>query len=381
MNIAFIGRDDQLREQLQALQGVKAVYALRADQREEYAHLLDMSDLLMISDREVPPFELEVWVEPYAAKKLVYLASYQADAAAIADVEMISRQAGVDVMPPKRTAEQITFEIGRRYLHQTLADQGGKVMTIVGTLGGSGVTATALKLAEQLSLTSRQMKIGVIGFNCCSPGDAFMVYKGSYLNELHTQVEILSAGELIRHMHQHESGFWYLAGNADLTKKYRYPTEAAQHILACAKQAFDVVIVDAGTAVDNNLCLQAVMMADMRIVLTTSQHSALAQWRRQREVLQLIAPDLSYMMLLNHGRRAGEAKEVADQMKLPSIGWLPHVEGAWQCEVERRLFATSDSAKYAQQLQPFIALVQQRFNFTVVEPAKWKGWFRKAVKA
>ncbi|WP_168121890.1 hypothetical protein [Paenibacillus sp. HB172176] len=352
MHIGFIGRDNQLREHLQSLMGVKAVYALRADQRDEHDHLLSTCELLIISDREVPAHDVEAWVQPYAGKmELVYLASYQADAAAFADVELIGKRAGIAVLPPKRTAEQIAVEIGKRYLKQVPVDDGGKVITMLGTLGQTGVTATALALAEQLATASDQTKIGVIGFNCCSPGDAFMPYKGSYLNELHTQVEVLSADELLRHMHRQESGFWYLAGNADLTKKYRYPTEATAHLLACAKQAFDVVIVDAGASVDNNLCLEAVMMADMRMVLTTSQPSALAQWQRQREVLQLIAPDVSYLLLLNRAHHAGEVKEIADHMKLASIGWLPQVEGGWQCEVERRLLTHAGSEKYARQLQ------------------------------
>lgn len=166
-----------------------------------------------------------------------------------------------------------------------------------------------------------------------------------------------------------------------MTKKYRYPTSAAEQIINVAKQLFDVVILDAGASVDNNLCLQALLMADMRVVMTTNQPSAVRQWGRQREILQFVAPNLSYTLLANKVKRESEAKDLAQQLQLPLLGWLPVVDRAFDCEREERLL-TTESEKFRQQLQELAPHLLQRFQMESAPRVqkRWFGWVR-TVKA
>lgn len=386
MNIGFIGQDPDLRDQLQRLPGVGSVYALKHDQRAEHQQVLATCELIIVSDREAQAFQIDELKNQYAHAELLYLISYRADASAAADVALICDKAGVSAVPPKRSVKQIVGEIGSRYLHLSseAADSDGKVLALMGTHSQTGVTATALALAHALIKGSGQsIKVGVLGYNCNAPGDVFMRYTGNYLNELHAQTDVLTTVELERAMFKHESGFFYLAGNADMTKKYRYPTAAAEQIIMVAKQLFDVVIVDAGAAADNNLCLQALLQADMRVVIATAQPSAIQQWRRQQEILQFVAPNLSYMLLANRVRQESEARGLAMKLQLPLIGWLPDVTKGRDCEAEERLL-TTESDKYSHQLQELVPLVMQRFGMEAA-PVEQKGWFgfgrRTAVKA
>jgi MinD-like ATPase involved in chromosome partitioning or flagellar assembly len=385
MNIALIGQDQELRDQLQRLPGVGTVYAMKNDQRAEHQQILETCGLIIVSDREVEVFQMEEMKKQYSHAEIVYLISYRADAAAAADIALVCARVGVSTLPPKRTIAQLVGDIGMRYLHWNgeSSEASGKVIAILGTHAQTGVTATALSLAHALIEGSgRSIKVGVLGFNCHAPGDVFMHYTGSFLNELHAQTDVLTTLELERHMYKHECGFFYLAGNADMTKKYRYPTAAAEQIINMAKQLFDVVILDAGASVDNNLCLQALLMADMRIVMTVNQPSAVRQWGRQREILQFVAPNLSYTLLANKVKRESEAKDLAQQLQLPLLGWLPVVDRAFECEREERL-VTAESEKFRLQLQDLIPHLLQRFQMESAPELKksWFGFGRRTVKA
>lgn len=384
MNIAWIGQDQELRDQLQRLPGIGTVYAMKNDQRAEHQQILETCDLIIVSDREVEVFQVEEVKKQYPHAEIVYLISYRADAAAVADIVLVCARVGVATLPPKRTVAQLVGEISMRYLQWNgeSSEASGKVITILGTHAQTGVTATALSLAHALIEGSgRSIKVGVLGFNCHAPGDVFMHYTGSFLNELHAQTDVLTTLELERHMYKHDYRFAYLAGNADMTKKYRYPTSAAEQIINVAKQLFDVVILDAGASVDNNLCLQALLMADMRVVMTTNQPSAVRQWGRQREILQFVAPNLSYTLLANKVKRESEAKDLAQQLQLPLLGWLPVVDRAFDCEREERLL-TTESEKFRQQLQELAPHLLQRFQMESAPRVqkRWFGWVR-TVKA
>ncbi|RJX40935.1 hypothetical protein D3P09_02650 [Paenibacillus pinisoli] len=379
MIVGFLGQDERLCDELLKIQGVNIVYSYPASAYIDRITQLQTCDIILISDRDVSPYELGEWKKRFEGSRLIYLLSYHVDLTTVADIEMVCKKHGITTLPPKRTSEQLAAEVAKIFFDSTNIAPGGKVITFIGALSQVGLTATVLSLAETLAQNTSEVKVGVLGFNCANPGDGFLSYKGSYLNQLHAQSEVLSAEELVSNMHRHDSGFCYLAGNTDLTKKYRYPSESAQHIIQAAKEAFDLVLIDAGEAVDNNLCLQALMHADMRVLVTTTQPTAIMQWRRQHEMLQLVAPNLSFMLLINKGDANG-GKSMEQRLKMPLLGWIPAIASGYECELEQRLLTTTDSVKYSEQIFQITKLIQIRFDFEAVSQQQKSSWFRRLWK-
>lgn len=374
MIIGCIGLEEPLRERLRKLPGVTTVYHASAEHIQDHFSQIQMCEVVLISDTAISLFELDEWVKRFEGCKLGYLVSYTADVAALEDAALLCKRLGMVYIPPKRTVEQLATAIGQAFLDQPAIDKGGKVIAFVGTLGQAGLTSTVLSLAEQIKASTKDMKIGVLGFNCDNPGDQLIKYHASYLNEL-VQIQAITTEELQGYMQSYGTGFYYLAGNSDLTKKYRYPTEQIADWIHTARQAFDLVLIDAGSAVDNNLCLQAILHANLRVVLTTNQPSALTQWQRQHELLRALAPELSFMLLVNK-TSSSEAKQLQQALKLPLIGWLPRVPDSVMHEQERELLIASDHSKYREQMQALATLIQDRFQLTpkVSKKAWWKRW-------
>ncbi|WP_138753546.1 AAA family ATPase [Paenibacillus sinopodophylli] len=383
MNIGFIGNDQELSQQLRQIPQVDAVFSLQETaQMDLIKETFKSTDLVLLSDRLVQPHELEGIAEILQDKKLLYLMSNKADAAVTEETALVCKRLRIEVNRPKRTVNQIVDYIQQRYMGVTQAAKtGGQVIALVGSQSQSGVTASTFSLAEAIG-KRMDRKVAVIGLNAFSPGDSFLTYAGSYLNDLYTQIKdggILTPIELVAHMNQAKH-FSYLAGNADPTKRYRYTSESVAHVIACAREAFDVVLLDAGSNPDNNLCLQALLHADLRILVTTQQPAALLNWQRSKPILQMVTQDhMSFMLLINKwSKQWGDTKEIGRSLELPMIGWLPDLkDDGLLCEMERRLLTTVEHPKYMDQLQRMADLLQSRFGWPVRNEATKLPWFKR----
>ncbi|MGG4145698.1 AAA family ATPase [Paenibacillus algorifonticola] len=376
--IACIGLDAALIDRLKQLP-VEDVTNLTKEQLVSGTGAVSAT-LVVISDRFVKPFELESLIDRFPDSKIAYLISYSANIAAAEEASLICRKLGILDLPPKHTVEQIAQKLHSSFLGGYIAPDvyQGKVIAFLGTLGQVGVTTTVLGLAEQLAGTTTA-KIGVLSFNAFTPGDQYVAYKGSLLNQLHTQIHVLTPEELESHMHAFPK-FHYLAGNADLTKRYRYSADAIEHLIAAARSRFDIVMIDAGCNPDNNLCLQALMQADMRVVVTTQQPAALHMWQQFSPVLQLVngGEKMSFMMILNryHATR-GDARLIEKKMEVASLGVLPDLgEQGHLCEAEHRLLTTTDNKQYLEGIRAISELLQARYKLPQLAEGGRKGWWQ-----
>lgn len=370
MKIGFIGQDEELCQQLRQYGQIEAIIQLDKEQADQTSVLTDCS-VVLLSDRQIDLFELDGLTARFPDRaKLVYLMSYRNSLESTKEAELVCKRLGIGFIPPKRTAEQIAIELLKRFDSGfSTPEKGGQIITFYGAIAQAGLTATVLSFAQELSQTV-EAKIGVLSLNAYTPGDHFAPYKTSYLNDLYTQIKdtkVLTSAELANQMQPVED-FHYLAGNTDLTKRYRFSSESAQHLISCARQQFDIVLIDAGANSDNNLCIQSLLHADMRVVVTTQQPSALDMWHRASDLMKRISgfeKGLPFMLLLNkYNKLLGDMKAFEQQMAVPLLGWLPDLkEEALLCEAERRLLTTIDDAKYRDQLREMGLLLHERFEW------------------
>jgi MinD-like ATPase involved in chromosome partitioning or flagellar assembly len=382
MNIGFIGNDQELCRLLRQASQTEGVFSTQeTNDMQLILDTLKTCKLILISDRLVQPHELESLKELFLGKaELVYLISYKADTPVIEETKLVCMRHGIGICHPKRTVEQLVEFIQQQYLGggAPVSKQGGQVIALVGTRGQTGLTATTFSLADEIG---RRMgrKVAVIGLDAFSPGDTFITYAGSYLNDLYTQIKdggILTPAELVTHMQQAKN-FAFLAGNTDITKRYRYSSESVAHVIACAREIFDVVLLDAGSNPDNNLCLQALLHADMRVVVTTQQPAALTNWHRYIPLFRMVSSEsMSFMLLINKwSKQWGDTKEIERSMAVPLLGWLPDLkDDGMLCEMERRLLTTVDHSKYAEQLKQMVDLLQSRFKWPAQEETPARKW-------
>lgn len=384
MNIGFIGNDQELSRQLRQAAQTEALFSSSEVTKPELIQeTFKTCQLVLISDRLVQPHELESVVELIQGKNLVYLLSYKADTGVTEDAALVCQRLGIGVCRPKRTIDQLVEYVHQRFMGGApVIRSGGQVIALVGAKSQTGLTGSTLSLAEEIG-KRMDRKVAVIGLDAFTPGDVFITYSGTYLHDLYTQIKdggILTPAELVAHMHQTKH-FAFLAGNADPTKRYRYSSESVAHVIACAREAFDIVLIDAGSNPDNNLCLQALLHADMRIVVTTQQPSALANWQRFAPLLRMVNHEqpMSFLLLINKwSKQWGDTKEIERSMAASMLGWLPDLkEDGMLCEMERRLLTTVEHPKYNEQLKRMVDLLQSRFNWPMQNESAKSKWFAR----
>lgn len=390
-NIVYLGQDEELTRRLFQLPAINDVKRMDYARLQESGLAIEHADIILISDKEVALHQLQGVVQAVGkGKEIAYLTSFNAVDIDMLDAAIVCERLGVDRFLPKRTNDQIVEEIERRYLGGDKGShaEGGKVIAFVGTLAQAGVTSTVLSLADMIAAESaNSLSIGVLGFNANNPGLLVPYSKGS-LDQLYTQIQqdaVMKPAELLDAM-QPIGGFHYLAGNRDLKKKYRYKTEAAQHVIQLAKQQFDLVLIDAGASPDNNLCLQALLHADLRIVLSTQQPSALLMWSQYQELFRHIFGNdrlTGFMLLLNRFRaQLGESNKFENSMQIPLLNVLPDLkdEGS-TCEADKILLTSTGNGRYRERMSEIAQMLLTRFDLSHHKQANarrgWRRWGRK----
>lgn len=385
MRILFVGKDTDLVKRLRLVREVEDVLAVSKQQVE---NLPEAFDLAIVSDREVAHHELD-WLKGILNKgsanvQLVYLISYTADTNYLKDSIFACEQSGYHYVPPKRSIDQIQAEITRRFFGANDQKNEGDVITFFSTHRQTGLTSTVLSIADELSKNLRE-SVCVLGLNAFNPGDSFLNYTGKYLDDLYTQIRdnrVLQPSDLKANM-QHINDFYYLAGNSDITKKYRYSSDAIDYLIECARQAFDIVLIDAGADPDNNLCLQALLHANMKIVLTTQQSVALKMWSQFKRLFGLLKWEDgrdSYFLLVNKMDPAlGDVRNLEKSMEMMFLASIPDLyEAARECEMDSRLLTTISEKEYKKTIQGICKQFQSRFDWTEEDTGNAKrSWFRK----
>ncbi len=387
MNILYIGSDEHLAKKMKQIKGAGEV-TMTSFSAFRSGSAGNDAGLVVVSDREVHHLELErLKNDSRPDVSFVYLLSSRANMTVLSNVSLLCSRLGIQVVAPKRTVEQICGDLSAMFFEPYKNERRAKVITFLGTHRQIGLTGNVLSFADDLS-SRVQEEVCVLQMNAFNPGIEYIKdYEGHYLDDLYTRIQetkVLTSLELRQNMHKHRH-FYYLAGNSDLTKRYRYHSESIHYLIQLAKEQFGVILIDAGADPDNNMCIQSLLHADMKIVMATQQPKSVFLWNRFLEdILKFlhIGEDEFLLVINKYSAVTGyEAGEIQTQMRVPLLGTFPDLGvSALDCELDRRLFTAiadkRDKAAYMKELRRMTDLVMRHFQLTPkpVEESKKKAW-------
>lgn len=342
-------------------------------------------DVFLISDLLAPCESISDLRERFPNTAIFYMVSDSRDYRLFQKVETICHAHDIHIVYPRQTQEQIiSFLVN--VLRPIDEIPQNHVATFVGAQSKVGVTTTVFSVATRLGMCTNS-KIGVLGLNSINPGTLYIKeYDGVYLDELKTLLSnnMLNTTRLMNEMYKFNH-FFYLAGNRDIKKRLHYSIKEIHYLIQQVKKLYDLVLIDAGCNYDDALCIQSLLNADTRFLITTQQFSGLDSWTRAYE--QVLEPTgfskQDFLMIINRYKNNNllpEVKQLAHDYGIPCLRHVTDVgELGLVVESNRELIVDYDEPDYIKDIDFIVrALIKTyKLNIKETKTIKRTGIFRR----
>lgn len=354
----------------------------------EFESKVSDNDVLLISDHLVSCEIVPELRERFPNIAIFFMVSNSGNYRTYQKIETICHAHDAHIVYPKQTQDQIiSFITGvLKPIDEYLQNN---VTAFVGAQPKVGLTTTVFSVATRLGMCT-DSKIGVLGLNSLNPGTLYIKeYDGAYLDELKTMLsnQMLNSSYLMNEMYK-INHFFYLAGNRDIKKRLHYSIKEIHYLIEQVKKLYDLILIDAGSNYDDALCIQSLLNADTKFLVTTQQTSGFDSWKRAYE--QVLEPTgfnkRDFLMIINQYRNKPhlpDAKQLAYDYGIPCLRHVTDVgELGLVVETNGNLIVDYDEPDYIKDID-FItkALIKTyRLNFRETKRAKRKGIFRKILQ-
>ena len=344
----------------------------------DYNQLSDNFDVLLLSDRLVSYEDLSEIRLACANANLFYLMSGGLDYRHFQKVETMCHAHDVNIVYPRQTNEQIVSFISG-VLRPIEEIKKNHVTTFVGVQSKVGVTSTVMAVATRLGMTT-EAKIGVLGLNSSNPGVTFINnYDGSYLDELKTSLSnnMLGSAQLLKEMYRYNH-FHYLAGNRDIKKRLHYSIKEIHYLIEQAKKTYDLVLIDAGCNFDDALCIQGLLNADAKFLITNQCLSGLDTWHQVFE--QVLEPlgflKSDFLMLVNaynNKPQLPDIKQISHDYGVPCLRPIAGVgDLGMVVEANRNLLIDYDEPEYIKDIDFIVRALAKTYKLITKQPVEAK---------
>jgi pilus assembly protein CpaE len=249
-----------------------------------------MADALVIEVAPKHPAELEAFdrLVHLAADRLPIVAAVQG--LTVADTRTLLKAGAVDVLPLPFTVEELqqAVEPVRRAARPAARSAGparqGRIISVLGALGGVGATAMATQVGAMWAANSRVCLLDMdVQF-----GNAALyldVRPPMTLGNLIEDEGRLDAELLQSVAIRHSSGLDIIASPSDMMPLDIISTDFAERLLRMATQAYDVVIVDLPRSW-TEWTVRVLDRSDVACLVTNMSVPGIHQARRQLEILE-----------------------------------------------------------------------------------------------
>lgn len=263
--------------------------------------------------------------------------------------------------------------------------QNNRVCTFFSSSGNTGTTNTVFSVALSLS-KQVNARIGVLCLNGWDDSTDYFVDPPAYLDTLKPRLAGKMLGddeELLGRFKEIENQKLYiLAGNRNRRLDRIFTTEEIEYLIERSQQIFDIVLIDAGSHLDNAMSVQAVYSANMHFALLTQQPKVL---KRFQQIYEDILMPLSFtkeqlMFIVNQYQDKTfllTEKQIAKELDVPDVYSIPLAENGMVSELENRILYSYNQQKYQLGIDKIAQHIGKEFGlrFNELEPTK-KGFAR-----
>jgi pilus assembly protein CpaE len=186
---------------------------------------------------------------------------------------------------------------------------GGATIAVAGAKGGVGATTLATHLALSSAQVGRSTCLVDFDLQAGDVRGVFDIPQGRSLTDLIDVAAEVSGAQLMEALYRHESGLSILLSPEEGESAEEIGAERARGLIGAVKFAFEVVVIDLGTVV-NDATAVAVELADEALVVTTPDVPAL---RAANRLLMLwkrlqVRDEQNTLTVLNRASRRSEVQ-------------------------------------------------------------------------
>lgn len=253
------------------------------------------------------------------------------------------------------------------------------VLTFFSPVGNIGLTATVHTIAATLS-SRTESRIAVLNLNAWDDGTDYIEEPDFTLDQIksrlsgrmfHNDEDFLSKFTQIR------ENFLVLSGNRDTKLERLYTVDEVKYLIERTKELFDIVLIDAGSHVDNALSAEALEQADDIFILLSQQAKSAKQFSKFHDDILVEYPiykkDLHLIINKYQSRTYLNTDDtISKEVDVPLFATIPYVENALLCEIEKKWSLLFDDKDYAKTINAIAEKIAEKSNLVLLENASQK---------
>lgn len=353
-------------------------------------HDIKDEEIVIISDELISHNELMSFLsnEQRNNKHFYYLLSSSKDLNLVHNIVSVCASQGVETVPPKQTLNQIVNRIVTRFYPEN--SDTGKIATFLGVDSKVGTTMIAQSVAESIAYNTCQ-KVGLFFFNKKPSVD--YLESNLTLDSLKSKLfnQLLGPDELAEFCIKKDN-LYVLPGPENLLEQRYYTPEHVENLIELSREFVDILIIDAGSDIDNGLTIGALNSATAKYLVITQQETAKASYNRlKNQVFQNLQlhPE-EFMGVINKYIEIPAIKpnKLADQYSVTLAAVIPHMGllSGVHAEFSKKTFYTLESPEmdsYRTQINSLTKIISKQlgFPFTVQNQNKVKNSFLSRIFA
>lgn len=380
MKLTLLANDGELFRAFEGSSFFREVIRLDNIEGQDLATI--ETDVLVVSDGLLDVNNLSS-CRREANQKIFYLVSNKKDEEQIKAIRAVCDSYDIVTVPNKLVTKQIV-----EYVERTLfpkAYEKKKVAVFLGADSKVGTTMISQSVAETIARNSN-LKVGFFVLadkknnNYMEEANSIDAVKGEIKSDLLTR-------DHISEIMLQKDNLYFLSGVSNLLGIRDYKPENIEPFISLASELFDVVIIDAGSNLDNGLSLAALKYTN-NIFMVTSQAPAS---KNQFAVISSIMNNLmfkqeSFMLIINkyidNKSLFSSAKEIADYYKMLLAGTVSYIGLGHESllpELEKKTFNDFAIKDFEREISHVSRIVANRLDIKVdlAEIKEKKSFFSK----
>lgn len=254
-----------------------------------------------------------------------------------------------------------------------------KVLTFFSPIGNIGLTATVHTIADTLSVRT-ESRIAVLNLNAWDDGTDYIEEPDFTLDQIKSRLSgkmLQNDEDFLSKFTQIRDNLLILSGNRDTKLERLYSVEEVKYLIERSKDLFDLVLIDAGSHVDNALSAEALEQADDIFILLNQQaksskrfgqlyNDILAEYPIYKKDLHLIINEYQSRTYLDTDDK------ISKEVDVPLFATIPYVENAKLCEIENKWSLLFDDKDYAKTINGIAEQIAAESNLAMIESPNQK---------
>lgn len=375
MNVCLISHDTDLKASFDRIDHFESVML------RETIEGLHPQDVVVIDEHVCPYNDFSIWInESHLPIQTFYMIRNQ-DPQIHHHIESLCEANRVHTVPHALTADQVA----RRVLHLLFPESNDHDRHVATFFGADSKVGTTMVIQTCTEMLSQMSDAKIALFHCNErPGLDYIQAQGNGLDEMKVKLanDILQPEEL-QEACVKVNQFYFLPGPEHILDVRHFHPEYIDRLLHISKNVFDVILIDAGSNLDNGMTVAALNATKNRFLVTTQQETAKRQYERMEsqvfKQLQLRSEDFS-LILNKYMKSSGlyDPNTLADLYHMPLATYLPFLDMlGWQAEFDGQSLLQYDQEDYEDQVRQLVRYLGSKMGVPLQEQPRKKGWLQR----